>query len=48
VEYMEGVGVSTFIEVGPGIVLTKLIRRIAKKAQVLNMSDLEFIQAIGS
>ncbi len=48
VEYMEGVGVSTFIEVGPGIVLTKLIRRIAKKAQVLNMSDLESIQAIRS
>ena len=48
VEYMEGAGVSTFIEVGPGIVLTKLIKRIAKKAQVLNMSDLEFIQSIGS
>ena len=48
VEYMEEAGVSTFIEVGPGIVLTKLIRRIAKKAQVLNMSDLEFIQSIGS
>jgi len=46
VEYMAGVGVSTFIEVGPGIVLTKLIKRIAKKAQVLNMSDLESIQAI--
>jgi len=48
VEYMEGAGVSTFIEVGPGIVLTKLIRRIAKRAQVLNMNDLESIQAIRS
>ena len=48
VEYMAGVGVSTFIEVGPGIVLTKLIKRIAKKAQVLNMSDLESIQEIRS
>ena len=48
VEYMAEVGVSTFIEVGPGIVLTKLIKRIAKKAQVLNMSDLESIQAIRS
>lgn len=46
VEHMAEVGVSTFIEVGPGIVLTKLIKRIAKKAQVLNMSDLESIQAI--
>jgi [acyl-carrier-protein] S-malonyltransferase len=48
VEYMEESGISTFIEVGPGIVLTKLIKRIAKKAQVLNMSDLESIQAIRS
>ena len=48
VEYMAEVGVSTFIEVGPGIVLTKLIKRIAKKAQVLNMSDLESIQEIRS
>jgi [acyl-carrier-protein] S-malonyltransferase len=48
VEYIAGVGVSTFIEVGPGIVLTKLIKRIAKKAQVLNMSDMDSIQAIRS
>jgi [acyl-carrier-protein] S-malonyltransferase len=48
VEYMAGVVVSTFIEVGPGIVLTKLIKRIAKKAQVFNMSDLESIQEIRS
>jgi [acyl-carrier-protein] S-malonyltransferase len=47
VEYMVGEGVSTFVEIGPGIVLTKLIKRIAKKAQVLNMSDLESIKAIG-
>ena len=48
VEYMAGAGVSTFIEVGPGIVLSKLIKRIAKDVQVLNMSDLESIKAIGS
>jgi [acyl-carrier-protein] S-malonyltransferase len=46
VEYMAGVGVSIFIEIGPGIVLSKLIKRIAKNAQVLNMSDLESIKAI--
>lgn len=46
VEYMAGVGVSIFIEIGPGIVLSKLIKRIAKKAQVLNMNDLESIKAI--
>jgi [acyl-carrier-protein] S-malonyltransferase len=48
VEYMAEAGVSTFIEVGPGIVLSKLIKRIAKDVQVLNMSDLESIKAIGS
>jgi len=48
VEYMSGAGVSTFIEVGPGIVLSKLIKRIAKDAKVLNMSDLESIKTIGS
>jgi len=46
VEYMAGVGVSTFIEIGPGIVLSKLIKRIAKNAQVLNMNDLESIKSI--
>lgn len=46
VEYMVGVGVSTFIEIGPGIVLSKLIKRISNKVQVLNMSDLESIKAI--
>jgi len=46
VEYMAGVGVSIFIEIGPGIVLSKLIKRIAKNAQVLNMNDLEPIKAI--
>jgi [acyl-carrier-protein] S-malonyltransferase len=45
---MAGAGVSTFIEVGPGIVLSKLIKRIAKDAQVLNMNDLESIKTIGS
>jgi len=47
VEYMVTAGISTFIEIGPGIVLTKLIKRIAKNAQVLNMSDLETIKTIG-
>ncbi len=46
VEYMAGVGVSIFIEIGPGIVLSKLIKRIAKNAQVLNMNDLDSIKAI--
>ncbi len=45
VEYMVEAGVSTFIEIGPGVVLSKLIKRISKQVQVLNMSDLESIKA---
>ena len=45
VEYMVEAGVSTFIEIGPGVVLSKLIKRISRHVQVLNMGDLESIKA---
>jgi [acyl-carrier-protein] S-malonyltransferase len=45
VEYMVEAGVSTFIEIGPGVVLSKLIKRISRQVQVLNMGDLESIKA---
>jgi len=45
VEYMVEAGVSTFIEIGPGVVLSKLIKRISRRVQVLNMGDLESIKA---
>ena len=48
IEYMSDAGVSIFVEVGPGIVLTKLIKRIAKKAKVVNTTDCEGIDALGS
>jgi len=47
VEYMVGEGVSTFIEIGPGQVLSGLIKRISNKVQVLNVSDPESIKALG-
>jgi [acyl-carrier-protein] S-malonyltransferase len=39
VEYMTGAGVEAFVEVGPGKVLTGLIKRIAPDAQSLALDD---------
>jgi [acyl-carrier-protein] S-malonyltransferase len=39
VERLIGEGVTTFVEVGPGTVLSGLVRKIAKDARVLNVED---------
>ncbi len=46
VEYMVNEGVSTFIEIGPGKVLSGLIRRINKDVKTLNIGDAEAIRNI--
>ena len=46
IEYMVGQGVTTFIEIGPGKVLTGLIRRINKEAKTINIGDLEAIKSL--
>ncbi|MBE0415269.1 MAG: ACP S-malonyltransferase [Dehalococcoidia bacterium] len=46
VEYMVDAGVSTFIEIGPGQVLSGLIKRIDKEAQTLNVGDASSIRAM--
>jgi [acyl-carrier-protein] S-malonyltransferase len=48
IEYMVSTGVLTFIEIGPGQVLSGLIRRINKEVQVLNISDIDSIQALNA
>jgi [acyl-carrier-protein] S-malonyltransferase len=46
IEYIYDQGVKTFIEIGPGKVLTGLIRRINGEAETINLSDLESIKAL--
>ena len=46
VEHMVDEGVSTFIEIGPGKVLTGLIRRISKDADLINIGDAEAIRGL--
>ncbi len=46
IEYMIQQGVTKFIEIGPGRVLTGLIRRINKEVTTLNINDLASIKAL--
>ncbi len=47
VEYMINNGVTSFVEIGPGTVLTGLIKRIDKDASTLNIGDVQTIQQLG-
>ena len=46
IEYMVNNGVSTFIEIGPGKVLTGLIRRINKEVNTINIGDAEAVKSL--
>jgi [acyl-carrier-protein] S-malonyltransferase len=45
VRAIAGMGVKTFVEIGPGSVLTGLIRRIAPEAATLNVNDPKTLDA---
>jgi len=46
IEYMINEGVSTFIEIGPGKVLSGLIKRINESVRTVNIGDAETIKSI--
>jgi len=46
VEYMVDAGVSTFIEIGPGQVLSGLIKRIDSQVQTLSVGDTSSVRAM--
>ena len=45
IKMMQGMGVKTFIEVGPGTVLTGLVKRIAPEAKTFNVHDPKSLEA---
>lgn len=48
IEYMINDGVTTFIEIGPGKVLSGLIKRIDKDVKTLNIGDAQAVRSLGN
>lgn len=47
VQYMVGEGITSFVELGPGKVLSGLIRRIAPQARLMNIDSAEAVRSFG-
>ncbi len=48
VAYMAGQGVTRFMEIGPGRILTGMVKRISQESETVNISDLASIQGLKS
>ncbi|MEE9284305.1 MAG: ACP S-malonyltransferase [Dehalococcoidia bacterium] len=48
VQYMANNGVETFLEIGPGRVLTGLVKRIAKEAQTFNIDSMASVRTVAA
>ncbi len=48
IRYLSSQGVRTFVEVGPGKVLTGLVRKIAPEAHTFNVDSIQDIEALAS
>ncbi|MSQ40662.1 MAG: [acyl-carrier-protein] S-malonyltransferase [Dehalococcoidia bacterium] len=46
VTYMTGQGVTRFMEIGPGRILTGMVKRISQESETVNINDLASIQAL--
>jgi [acyl-carrier-protein] S-malonyltransferase len=43
---MQELGVSTYVEIGPGKVLSGLVKRISKESSVLNINDVDSLNKL--
>jgi len=48
VEYLKNHGVTKYIEIGPGKVLTGLVKRVHPDAETVNIGTLEEVRALAS
>ena len=46
IQFMTQTGITSFVEIGPGITLTSMIKRINKSANVFNISDIDSMSSL--